>query len=200
MICGRCCGNDRFVSSGAAPGNPHRAAENFQITAQPWSRSRSGAFLMPSTAAQDRPGTRRPCPSFTPSQIKPHSPAQTATAAPAPGTAAQSERGLFAAPSHKPQKAPHSRFCGGCYPTLPDPKSRHRPAQNAQKSPLQSVSRSAGAEKRSCHAARGRKWAIFDPFFGKFPPDFRGISKKFSEKIRPPWVGKRISRFIVDSR
>lgn len=72
-----------------------------------------GGFLLPSTAAQDRPGTRRPCPSFTPSQIKPHSPAQTATAAPAPGTAAQSERGLFAAPSQQPQEATYSRFCGG---------------------------------------------------------------------------------------
>ena len=170
--------------------DPGRTLENQQITRQPWSVPRSGAFLMPSTAAQDRPGTRRPCPSFTPSQIKPHSPAQTATAAPAPGTAAQSERGLFAAPSQQPQKAPYSRFLWRVlsqhYQT---PKAATAQPRPPRKAPCNLFSRSAGAEKRSRHAAQGRKWAIFDPFFGKFPPDFRGISKKFSEKksALPGW-------------
>ena len=145
---------------------------------------------MPSTAAQDRPGTRRPCPSFTPSQIKPHSPAQTATAAPAPGTAAQSERGLFAAPSQKPQEAPHGGFVAGCYPSIIRPQKPPQSLPERPEKPLYNLfSRSAGVEKRSRHAAQGRKWAIFDLFFGKFPPDFRGFSEKFSEKksALPGW-------------
>ena len=151
---------------------------------------------MPSTAAQDRPSTRRPCPSFTPSQIKPHSPAQTATAAPAPGTAVQSERGLFAAPSQQPQKAPYNRFCGGCYPSITrPPKAATATPRTPRKAPCNLFSRSAGAEKRSRHAAQGQKWAIFDPFFGKFPPNFREFSEKFSVKIKnpPSKNGERVS-------
>lgn len=146
---------------------------------------------MPSAAAQERPRSRRPCSSFTSSQIKPHSPAQTATAAPAPGTAAQPERGLFAEPSQQPQKAPYDRFCGGCYPSITrPPKAATATPRTPRKAPCNLFSRSAGAEKRSRHAAQGQKWAIFDPFFGKFPPDFLGISKKFSEKseTRPPKI------------
>lgn len=156
---------------------------------------------MPSAAAQNRPSTRRPCPSFTPSQIKPPSPAQTATAAPAPGTAAQSERGLFCGTLPAAPESPVQPFLWRVlsqrYQT---PKAAAATPRTPRKAPCNLFSRSAGAEKRSRHAAQGEKWTIFDPFFGKFPPDFRGFSEKFSEKIRPPWVGKRISRFIVDSR
>jgi hypothetical protein len=78
------------------------------------------------------------------------------------------------------------------------PKAATAPPRTPRKAHRNLFSRSAGAEKRSRHAAQGRKWAIFDPFFDKFPPDFRGFSEKFSEKNPPSLGGK--ADFSVHSR
>ena len=142
---------------------------------------------MPSTAAQDRPDTRRPCPSFTPSQIKPHNPAQTATAAPAPGTAAQSERGLFAAPSQKPQKASYSRFCGGWYPSITRPQKPPQPRPERPEKPL-AICFPDPPERKNGAATppRGENGRFLTPFSANFRQISGDFPKNFQKKSALP--------------
>lgn len=146
---------------------------------------RGFSFAFP--AAQDRPGTRCPCPSFTPSQIKPHSPAQTATATPAPGTAAQSERGLFAAPSQKPQEAPHGGFAAGYYPSITRPQKPPQPRPERLEKPVAiCFPARTGAKIRPATPPMGENGRFLTPFSANFRQISGDFPKNFQKKSALP--------------